>query len=311
MTATVDEPLVIDQPGVYDIPAERYHADPVVGGSLSSSGARRLLPPSCPALYQHWLNGRPPYKPEFEFGHAAHRLVLGAGPDIVVIDAEDWRTKAARAQRDEALAAGQVPLLPHEHEVVVAMAAKLREHPVAAALFHPDRGQPEQSLFWADPATGVRCRARLDWMPYFTAYAADGQPTPGSGHPGRLIVPDYKTCRSAAPDDIQRAVHDHGYHQQAAWYVDGIKAVYPMWRNPLATDPAFVFVFQEKTAPYLVTVVQLDKLAMQVGRYLNRKAIDTYAQCQQTGRWPGYSDDVEIIPLPRWVENEYKDEEIW
>ena len=30
----------ITEPGVYDIPATAYHRDPVVGGSLSSTGAR-------------------------------------------------------------------------------------------------------------------------------------------------------------------------------------------------------------------------------------------------------------------------------
>lgn len=41
----------ITEPGVYDLPAEVYHADPVEGGSLSSTGARKLLPPSCPGWH--------------------------------------------------------------------------------------------------------------------------------------------------------------------------------------------------------------------------------------------------------------------
>ena len=32
--------------GVYDIPEDLYHRDPVPGGSLSCSGAKKLLPPS-------------------------------------------------------------------------------------------------------------------------------------------------------------------------------------------------------------------------------------------------------------------------
>ncbi len=34
----------ITAPGVYVIPADDYHADPVPGGSISASGARRILP---------------------------------------------------------------------------------------------------------------------------------------------------------------------------------------------------------------------------------------------------------------------------
>lgn len=290
---TATAPLVIDEPGLYpDMPANVYLADPVPGGSLSSSGARRLLPPSCPALFKHWRDGATEYKPEFDFGHAAHREVLGAGAELVVIDADDWRTKAARAERDAAYAAGLTPILAHDYQVVLAMAAALRAHPVAAALFAPGSGAPEQTLVWRDQATGVQCRARLDWLP-----------GPRAGR--RLVVPDYKTCRSAAPDNLQREIHNFGYHQQAAWYLDGVTA--------LGLDPAplFVFVFQEKTAPYLVTVVRLDRVAMQVGRYLNRQARETYARCVREDRWPGYSDDIELIPLPAWVERTYSDEEIW
>lgn len=293
MTAVLAGARPITEPGVYDdLRAETYHADPVPGGSLSSTGARKLLPPSCPALYRHWADNRQPANPDFDFGHAAHLLVLGDGPPLVVVDADDWRTKAARAARDDAYEAGAVPLLAADHDRVQAMAAALRTHPVASALFRPEAGKPEQSLFWTDPVTGTWRRARLDWLPEPSA--------------GRTVLADYKTCRSAAPDHLQRAIHDYGYHQQAGFYLDGAVAL-----DLAGPDAAFVFVFQEKTAPYLVTVAQVDALALQVGRYLNRQALDLYAECSRTGHWPGYSDDVELIPLPRWVEAQYRDEDLW
>lgn len=286
--------VLVDQPGVYDMPAEVYLADPVPGGSLSASGARRLLPPSCPALFRHWADNGQEHKAEFDFGHAAHRFVLGEGPDVMVIDADDWRTKAAREQRDEAYAAGLVPLLTADYAVVEAMAAALRAHPIASALFRPGGGVPEQSLFWVDSPTGVWRRSRLDWLPEDRSGRLNG----------RIVVPDYKTCRSASPEHIERAMHDYGYAQQAAAYLDGIHAL------NLAVDAAFVFVFQEKTAPYLVTVAEPDAMALRIGRDLNRQALDLYAECVATGRWPGYSDDVELIGLPAWVERRYLQEDM-
>ena len=88
------------------MPEDAYHADPAPGGSLSASGAKLLLPPSCPALYQCAGLGRRPPKAEFDYGTAAHMYVLGAGPVIVLIDAPDWRTKAAQDAREEARAQG-------------------------------------------------------------------------------------------------------------------------------------------------------------------------------------------------------------
>lgn len=289
MTATLaGRTPVIDQAGVYDLPVDVYLADPVPGGSLSSSGARKLLPPNCPARYRYERDHPPTPKPEFDLGHAAHLLTLGAGPAMVVVDAADWRTKAAREARDQAHAAGAAPLLRADYEQVQAMVVALRQHPFAAALFHADRGKPEQSLFWIDQPTGVWRRARLDWVPNAGA--------------GRFIVPEYKTCRSAEPGRLQRAIHEYGYHCQAAWYLDAVTAL------GLAVEPLFVFVFQEKDPPYLVTVAQPDQVAVRVGRHLNRQALHIYRECDATGRWPGYSDDVEVIPLPPYIENRYAEE---
>ncbi len=276
VSAQITVPCVVS-----GMPDEAYHRDPVPGGSLSSTGARKLLPPSCPARFAYEREHPPASSDAFDFGKAAHQLVLGDGPEITALDFPDWRTKEARELRDDLRAAGRVPLLRADYDHVVAMAAALRGHPMAAALFAPGSGVPEQSLFWVDEPTGVWRRARVDWLP----------------HPreGRLIVPDYKTCQSALPRKLARSVHEYGYHQQAAWYLDGIRAL------GVADDAAFVFVCQEKTPPYLVTVVELDSEALAAGARLNRRALETYAACTRTGIWPGYTDDVELISLPPYA----------
>lgn len=291
MTAVLAGARPVTEPGVYDMPPEHYHQDPVPGGSLSSTGARKLLPPSCPALFRHWVDHGEVPRTDWDFGHAAHRQVLGVGEELVVVDAEDWRTKAARQQRDEAYEAGKVPLLAADHAVVLDMAAALRAHPFAAALFRPGSGKPEQSLFWTDPAADVWRRARLDWLP--------------NPRRGRTLVADYKTAKSAAPDEIERAIHQYGYHIQGAFYRAGLSML------GIADDAAFLLVVQEKTPPYLVTVAEVDAMAMRIGEALARQAIDLYAECRASGRWPGYSDDVELIGLPGWVEHRYTREEIW
>lgn len=292
MTATEERTIEsITRPGVYDdIPEAVYHRDPVPGGSLSSSGARKLLAPSCPALFRHEQDHKQPHKKVFDLGSAAHELVLGEGPGIVQIDATDMRTKAAKEQRDAAYAEGKIPLLPKEYEQVQAMAAELKRHPIAGRLFQPGTGRPEQSLFWKDPGTGVICRARLDWLP-----------TQVKGK--RLIIGDYKTCRSAAPADLAKAIHEHGYHQQDDWYRAGCRAL-----GIGDADTSFVFIFQAKTAPYLVTVVELDLVARKIGAERNRRALETYARCVESGVWPGYDDDIHLLSLPVWAERQHDEE---
>lgn len=268
---------VIDA-GVYEMTSAEYHAHP----ALSSTGARRLLPPSCPALFKwHRDNAQPP-KRVFDFGHAAHRMVLGDGPELVVVDVEDWRTKAAREARDAAYAEGGVPLLPDEYKTVQLMAAEQLRHPAA---FARGSGKPEQSLFAQDAATGVWLRARIDWLP---------DPTDE-----RMVLVDYKTTVSAEPSAFARSVAKYGYYQQAAWYVDLVIAL------GIAEDPVFRFIAQEKTPPYLVSVFELDAYALRFGRRRNREAIETYADCMARDSWPTWTaGEVGTLSLPAWLDEE-------
>lgn len=262
------ETLTIAEPGIYgDIPAEDYHRH----DSLSSSGARRILPPSCPAAFRYGVRE---HKAAWDIGHAAHLRVLGEGPELVEVKEKDWRTKAAQQQRDEAYARDAVPLLTKDLAMVDAMAVAICEHDLASRLLEPESGIAEQSIFWEDPITEVMLRCRPDWRSPFEAI-------------------DYKTTISAEPGAISRTVHKFGYHQQAAFYGDGLRAH--------GLDLPFLFIFQEKTAPYLVTVTQLDDAALALGAELNRRAIDLYAACLAAGEWPGYSVDVVETSLPPYA----------
>ncbi|MFE9844750.1 PD-(D/E)XK nuclease-like domain-containing protein [Streptomyces goshikiensis] len=287
---TIAETLVVTEPGIYQMTADQYHADPVPGGSLSSSGARKLLPPSCPAVFHYEREHGQPPKRVFDLGHAAHRLVLGEGAEIAEIKYTDYKAKGAQADRDAARFDGRVPLLTKECEQVKAMAEAIRRHPIAGPLFTPGEGIPEQALFWQDGPSGVTRRALIDWTKHRT-----------SG--GRLILADYKTTVDASLDAISKTVNERGYHCQDAWYRDGAIAL-----GLGDEDTVMVFVFQEKTAPYLITVVELDRETVRRGREKNRRAIDTYAECQASGIWPGYHDGVAITSLPVWAQLRHDEE---
>lgn len=279
----------IDQPGVYDLTHAEYNADPVAGGSLSSTGARKLLPPSCPALYRHWADTERAVSEDFEIGTAAHKLVLGVGPQLVLVDRDRWDTKDIKAEVAAIRAAGDVPLKRADYDMVHGMAEQLAAHPWAGHLFAEGTGKPEQTIVWRDRETGVWCRALLDWLP--------------NPRPGRFIFRDYKTAKSAAPDRFDREIENYRYHVQAAFHLAGLRAL------DLAGDNArALLAVQEKDPPYLVTVFELDWMAMAVGARLVREALLTYAECVQSGRWPGYSDDVEPVGLPPWVEAQYREE---
>lgn len=280
----VAEHVVIDRPGVYDLSEKIYHSDPVPSGSLSYSGMKRIL--ECPAKYAHDRRYGRRSKKEWDFGHVAHHLVLGTGLQIEVVDSPTWQPKAAKEARAAAYAVGAVPILAKDYEMAQRLASAVRAHRVAGALFDSDTGIAEQSIFWVDPNTGAWLRCRPDWMKCLDS--------------GRLVIVDLKTCSSAEPRQLRRAIRNFGYDQQDSMYRAGVKAV------GLSPEPDFLFVFVEVEPPHVITIARVDDCAREVGQRLNRKAIDLYQQYTKAGHWPGYVADDEIAEIsePGWVSYE-------
>ncbi|MEZ0090059.1 PD-(D/E)XK nuclease-like domain-containing protein [Streptacidiphilus sp. EB129] len=276
------------EPGVYDgIPIDEYHADTT---SLSVSGAKELLA-SCPAKFRYQQDHPQPPTPAMEFGTAAHAVILGVGPEVVVCDFASWKSVAAQDKKSEALAAGEIPVLAKDMTRLEGMAAAIRNHETAGPLFAPGSGKAEQSLYLPHGLTGVMRRARPDWLPHFTGE--------------RLRVPDLKTCASAHLDAIEKDVANYRYYQQAPWYLDVIKGLGLCGDEP----PVFLFVFIEKDPPYLISVVELIAPYVKAGRDENNTALHLYADCLAKNDWPDYMRPYhpylpEVAP-PVWLERRF------
>lgn len=254
-------------PGFHDdIPEPDYHAD---RDSLSVSGAKVLL--RSPALFRHQQD-HPVHRAVFEYGSAAHAQVLGVGPKLVVHEYDPTKVKspkatnAWKAEHAAAQEAGDILLLPDEHAQIVAMADKLAGHQLAMRLLAD--GKPEVSAYAVDENTGVMRRGRFDWL-------------------GPQVLTDYKSCASADPRDLAGrygTVSKYGYDKQAAWYLD-------LARDLGHPARAFAFIFQEKAAPYQVTVAYVDDDDLHDARTANRHALERFRDCTASGSWPDYLPD--------------------
>lgn len=253
--------MSITTPGlVFDMDDETYHSDPVEGGSLSSSLARRLTE-HVPAKAFAWHHNRKPTA-TMNLGKAAHLHALGAGPTLIVWQ-HDGRTKAGkeeRAEHAEAIAAERIIAVTEaERTQVLGMVAALRGDSEVAAML--DAGTPEVSVFWQEQ--DAWCRGRFDLL----------------GDVGD----DYKTCDDASARGFEKSMSTYGYHQQADFYLRGLRA-----NGHPAGDRPMRFICQEKQAPYLVQVHTCDELAMEVAAALNGRAIGIFAEAIATGEWAGY-----------------------
>lgn len=269
---------------VGDMDEDWYHSPfgPVPEGSLSSSGAKLLLPPNCPAIFDYQRrHGKRPSK-AMELGTVVHGLVLGTGQPVDVHDYRDWTTKAAKEAKAKSLEAGHVPMLTDKYAEALAIAEAVREHPTAGPLLA--EGDAEVSGFWQDEEFGVWRRCRWD---HLTPYGE---------------IADLKTCASAAPQDVARAMHDYGYYLQNAWYRDGYTAL-------LGEEPRdFLNVFVATEPPHLITIARLKDEHVALGRQRCRAALEKYRDCAELDVWPAWSDDPIDISLPYWAQRQIEQE---
>ncbi len=273
--------VTITEPGlVYGMPDEVYHADPVAGGSLSSTFAR-LLTEHVPAKAIERRRNRKPTK-AMNLGKAVHAHALGAGPRLHVWE-YDGRTKDGKAERAEYadLIATEtvVAVTEAERDQILGMVAALRAVPDVLDIL--DRSDAEVSGFWREG--GIWGRARWDLL-------------------GEAAAWDYKTTTDASRRGFSKAMGAYGYAQQSDWYQRGLIAL----GHP-AGSSRMRFICQETEPPYLVQINKPDDEAMTIAADLNDRAVRIYAAAMESGIWPGVERLVnEPAPLPAFffIDNE-------
>ncbi|QGR60397.1 exonuclease VIII [Burkholderia multivorans] len=143
------------------------------------------------------------------------------------------------------------------------------------------RGRAEVSAVWKDPATGVACRCRPDWVHDLTE--------------SNVLLVDLKTFSSAGPHEFRRQAARKRYHVQDAFYSDGYEAASGKEVR------AFVFVAVETEWPFAAHAMMLDDMSREQGRADYSRNLATYARCEAAGEWPGYSKEITLITLPQWA----------
>lgn len=269
---------------IRDLSSKAYHADPCPVPSLSQSLAHKMINGNPAKAYlAHPKLGGEPFAPTatMEWGSLIHSLVLGVGSEYEVVDAPDYRTKAAQAARDTIRLSGKVPVLPHDLAEAQTTAKALRDQ-IAELGFTFD-GDSELSIQWTETPEGsedvVHCRARLDHL------CADG-----------TTILDLKTTSNARPDQLGRHMVDYGYDIQSAAYLRALEATNP----DLAGRCRFVFLFAETEPPYSVVAAIPDGVMSTLGQMKWERAVELWAECLRTGIWPHYTKDVARVSPPPW-----------
>ena len=280
--------MPITKPGLYrdaDVRAA-YHSDPCPEPSLSRSVAKLIAERTPAHAFTAHPRLNPAYQPyeatKFDIGSASHTLILKEGAEIAVIEADDWRTKAAKDARDFARAEGKTPMLARQFDEAMACVDTVREKLPDFGLgniLSPEHGDSEVVVAWDDPVAGW-CRVMFDRLM------------------DDLTIWDFKFTGIALTDEnLSRHMAGMGYEFQHAFYERGIENLFPDMRGRVK----FGFVFCEIKPPFAILPVRLSNAAAAKGRAAVDLACERWRDAKASGAWPTYSGDVHVIDYPPWA----------
>jgi hypothetical protein len=281
----------------YNVDLSEYHADTLLPQeTLSHSVAKQMLI-SCKhgwAAHPRFGGHPKPVTFSMKLGTILDEVLTNECKRLKLMEHAEYRTNAAKADRDAALAAGLVPVKKHElqqaQERAESVLTNLRYHGIDME----DGWQKQVCILWDESASNgnkVQCRALLDWF-----------------HLGSLIrVRDLKSAKSARPGEaLNRTMIANSYHLQAVAYTRAVEAVFP----DMAGRVVFENLLVETEWPFEPLLTEFDGACRELGRVQWQEAVDRWEECTRTGKWPGYMKTAQpyTVQLPAYMQADIWDD---
>ena len=272
-------------PGIYhDVPFADYCNWNAVNNSSLASALKS------DKHYRHAQDNPRSDTDAFRFGRMAHegRLEPAAvldrfvvmpdlSQDIEVNGKPAKNPKATKEYKDrcakwEADNSDKQVMTSEEFDRMKGVLGALWAKPVCRQWFTSE-GPAEVSIVWDDERTSLRCKARIDKVVH------------------NNLLADMKTSRDAQAAD--QAIWNYGYDRQAAFYLDG-------WRAVTGHFAQFAFAFVESDAPHGVRAAPASAGVIVSGREKYQRALRTVANATSGQALEGY-DQPNEFELPPWV----------
>lgn len=260
--------LVPDAEVLYGLSFDEYRA--IDAANLST--LKHLLKSA--AHYRHALLDTDEDTDAKKLGRCGHTAILE--PEAFKARTALWSEGTRRGKVWDAFRAAHATreiLKPPEWDQCLALSAAVRANLQASALL--SGGRSEVSIVWTDEETGIRCKARVDYL----------RPD---------VIGDLKTCRDASPAGFGKQAWNLGYHVQAAFYQEAVRVAFGDVRP-------FKFVAAETSAPYVAQVYATPDEVLEIGREQYRQLLRALKEYRERDQWPGYAETELDLELPRWA----------
>ena len=237
----------------------------------------------------HWLSKRDyPETKALLLGSLGHTMILEMNKlteRYLVMPKVDARTKSGKEQKmlaqEQANNEGKILISQDDFTQALGWRDNIQNDPVTSNVFINSRGQNEVSGFFKHPDfDDIKGAFRVDKL-----------------LEEEKIAIDLKIMLSAHPFAFMSSVKKFRYDIQAAWYIDGLKAI-------TGDDYDFLFVVCEKTNPFNVQTYRLSDETLETARGDIRAIIKKYKEYQtadksQQNRLSGYFDGIQTLDI-KW-----------
>lgn len=251
-----------------------------LGHHAYGSSDLRAFKSGPPAMVQWRRNNRDMTQTDAtRIGSASHCMILTptlfTHTYVEKPEGMEFRSKEAKAQRDEWIEAGLTILPQDEAKAVAAVTKAFFDKPAASDSLRHAR-HVEASIFWRCAESGLPCKGRPDWFDDDCVY-------------------DLKVSVEATKgfEQLRFRAHSNGWLNQLAHNRAGLQSLgYPVKRGRLvviAPSPP------QEHRVWLLEVREPDMDFLELDNENTRKAM---AECARTGVWPGTPDGWTEIELP-------------
>lgn len=224
-----------------------------------------------PAHFRYHMDHPEEPTPALIFGQAAHKFILEQATfleEFALMPKYDRRTKEGKRLYEMAMTetAGKTLISDEDMIAITEMRNALLADPEICEVF--DRSHSyETSYSWLEPETGEICKCKVDMI---------------SDLHGEQYIVDYKTTGSCADGAFERSCRKYGYDFQAGFYTSVVS-------NSQLEDYGFIFIAQEKTAPYVPRLYICDPGFIEAGKRKFMELLHIYHDCKDNDSWPGYA----------------------
>lgn len=222
-------------------------------------------------------------------GRSAHTAVFE--PDRFLLDYAVFRhkNKGGKVVRkgkawDEFKAQheGQNIITPDEYATALAFRDAVRNHELARPYL--ERGAAEKTIEWTDPETGLKCKARLDFV-------SESKPS----------LVDLKGTGSIVYGTFASTAYRMGYHCQLGFYRWGL-------REALGLDLPATVIAVEAKAPHDVGVFPYLEDCLDAGLDEVRSLLVKLAYHREKNQWPGMYSEEQVMEFPPYVDASTNDD---